>query len=156
MTKANDSGQALLEVAICLTLFVILVIGTMDFGFLFYTQLTLQNAVRQAGRYAVTGQCITGSNGACSESRYNSIVQTLQTASDGLLNSSNAGDISITCTNVRGGCPTNAGGPGDIVNISVTYVYSCLNGPIAAFFPGGYTIRVSGAFTNEPFPPSSS
>ncbi|MGA3319057.1 MAG: TadE/TadG family type IV pilus assembly protein, partial [Candidatus Korobacteraceae bacterium] len=66
MTKANDSGQALVESAISLSLFLLLVLGTIDFGYLFSTKLTLQNAVRQGGRYAITGQCITGSDGSCS------------------------------------------------------------------------------------------
>jgi len=157
MTKANDSGQALVDVALSLSVFLLLVLGTIDFGYLCYTKVTLQNAVRQAGRYAITGQCITGSSGSCSESRYNSIVQTLQTGSTGLLNSSNTGDISITCTNAGGGCPSGAGGPGDLVVITVTYPYHFLTGPAAAFFPNkSYTITVSASFANEMFPPSDS
>jgi len=157
MTKANDSGQTLIEAALSLSIFLLLVFGTIDFGYLFYTQLTLQNAVRQAGRYALTGQCINGSNGSCSESRYNSVVQTLQTVSAGLLNSSNTGAISITCTNAGGGCPDGAGGPGDLVVITVTYPYHFVTGPAAAFFPNrSHTITVSASFANEMFPPSQS
>jgi TadE-like protein len=156
LKKNHDSGLALIETAISLLVFLLLVMGTMDFGFLFSTKLTLQNAVRQAGRYAITGQCITGSGG-CSESRYNSIIQTLEGASDGILNGSNIGDVSIMCTNTGGGCPNNAGGPGDIVTITVTYPYRFMTGPIGAFFSGGtYTIKVGSSFRNEMFPPSES
>jgi Flp pilus assembly protein TadG len=154
MTKANDSGQTLVETAISLSIFLLLVLGTVDFGYLFSTKVTLQNAVRQAGRYAITGQCITGSDGSCSKSRYNSIVQILENTSLGLLNSS---EINLTCTNNGGGCPNNAGGPGDIVTITVTYPYHFMTGPIGAFFPShSYTLKVSAAFTNEIFPPSES
>lgn len=155
MTKANDSGQSLVEVAISLSIFLLLILGTIDFGYLFSTKVTLQNAVRQAGRYAITGQCITGADGStCAQSRYNSIVQTLENNSLGLLSSSN---IAITCTDEGGGCPNQAGGPGDIVHITVNYPYKFMTGPIGAFFPGkSYTINVSSAFTNEPFPPSQS
>ena len=83
MTKANDSGQTMVEVAISLSVFLLLVLATIDFGYLYSTKVTLQNAVRQGGRYAVTGQCITGTDGTCSQSRYNSIVQTVETASLG-------------------------------------------------------------------------
>ena len=93
VTKVNDSGQTLVEFALALMILLVLVFGTMDFANLFYHKLTLQNAVRQAGRYAITGQCILGSNGACSMSRYLSIQQALETASVGILNSGNiAGD----------------------------------------------------------------
>jgi hypothetical protein len=154
--KANDSGVTMLETAISLFVFLVLVMGTMDFGFLFSTKVTLQNAVRQAGRYAITGQCITGSGG-CSESRYNSIIQTLEGASAGVLSSGNIGDVSITCTNTGGGCPNGAGGPGDIVTITVAYPYRFMTGPVGAFFGGGtYTIKVSSSFKNEMFPPSAS
>ena len=153
----KDDGQAMVEVAISLSLLLLLTLGSIDFGYLFSTKVTLQNAVRQAGRYAITGQCITGTDGSCSQTRYNSIVKTLQDNSLGYLNTSNAGDISITCTNNGGGCPSGAGGPGDLVTISVAYPYGFLSPLLAAFFPShAYTIRVSSAFTNEPFPPNAS
>ena len=154
MTKANDSGQTLVETAISLSIFLLLVLGTVDLGYLFSTKLTLQNAVRQAGRYAITGQCITGSGGTCSLSRYNSIIQTVETFSLGMVT---AGEITMVCTDNGGGCPNNAGGPGDVVTITVTHPYSFLTGPISLFFPGkAYTLTVSAAFTNEMFPPSES
>jgi Flp pilus assembly protein TadG len=154
MTKANDSGQTMVEVAISLSIFLLLVMGTVDFGHLYSTKVTLQNAVRQAGRYAITGQCITGSNGSCSITRYNSIVQILEGTSLGMVNTS---EISITCTDMGGGCPSLAGGPNDIITIKVTYPYQFMTGRIGAYFPGNsYTITVSSAFTNEPFPPGQS
>jgi TadE-like protein len=154
MTKANDSGQTLVETAISLSIFLLLILGTIDFGYLFSTKLTLQNAVRQAGRYAITGQCITGSGGTCSLSRYNSIIQTVETFS---LGRATAGEINLTCFDNGGGCPNGAGGPGDTVIITVTHPYTFMTGPIGVFFPGNsYTLKVSAAFTNEMFPPSES
>ncbi|HLI63356.1 MAG TPA: TadE family protein [Terriglobales bacterium] len=158
MTKPNDSGQALLEIAFSFAFFLLLVFAVIDFGFMFCSKLTLQNAVRQAGRYAITGQCITGSNGNCSQSRYQSIISVLETNSIGLINSSNVtSDVAITCINEGGGCPNNAGGPGDTVIITVTYPYPFLTPLIAPFFPNhSYTVNVSAAFTNESFAPGQS
>jgi len=157
MTKTNDSGQAMIEFALAAMVFFLLVLGTMDFGNLFYHELTLQNAVRQAGRYAITGQC-AGGVGSCSMSRTLSIQQVLETTSNGMINSSNvASDVTIACTNEGGGCPTQAGGPGDTVTITVTYPYHLVTAPIAKFFSSGiYTMTLSASFTNEPFPPSQS
>ena len=156
--EINDSGQTLVEFALALMILLALVFGTMDFANLFYHKLTLQNAVRQAGRYAITGQCILGKNGSCSMSRYLSIRQVLQTASAGILNPSNiASDATIVCTNQGGGCPTGAGGPGDLVTITVTYQYHFMTAPIAKLFSNGiYKTVVSSAFINEPFPPTQS
>ena len=158
MKLRDDSGQSLVEVAISLMLLLVFSMAAMDFGYLFSTKLTLQNAVRQAGRYAITGQCIAGSNGTCSVTRYNSVVQTLQNTSLGYLNTSNtASDVSMTCTDEGGGCPNGAGGPGDVVTISVSYPYSFLSPLLAAFFRNqSYMITVGASFTNEPFPPSAS
>lgn len=143
--------------AFILSVFLLLLMAIIEFGAMFSNKMTLQNAVRQAGRYAITGQCIE-SNGSCSETRYNSILQTLETTSTGLINSGNvANDVSITCTNQGGGCPNGAGGPGDVITIKVTYPYPFVTPVIAPLFPNhSYTIKVSSAFTNEPFPPSQS
>lgn len=154
---SDDSGQGVIEIALSLSLLLLLIMVTIDFGYLFSTKLTLQNAVRQAGRYAITGQCVQ-SNGSCSLTRYNSIVQTLEAASLGVVNSNNAGSVvTISCNNQGGGCPNGAGGPGDVVTISVNYPYHFLSPVLAPFFHGSsYTIKVSAAFANEMFPPTQS
>src|ERR1039457_5991572 len=150
MTKANESGQTLVETAISLSIFLLLVLGTIDFGYLISTKVTLQNAVRQGGRYAITGQCITGSDGSCSKTRYPSILQIVANTSLGV---AAARELTLTCTGV---CPTTAGGPGDGVTITVTHPYHYLTGPIGAVRHNSITLTVSSAFTNEAFPPSQS
>jgi Flp pilus assembly protein TadG len=153
MVKANDSGQTLVEFAISLPILLLLVLGTLDYGYLVSTRVTLQDAVRQGGRYAITGECITGSDGTCTQTRYNSILQTVENASLGRLNSS---QISITCQDAGGGCPNGAGGPGDVITITITHPYHYLSGPIGALLHNSITLTVSSAFTNEAFPPSQS
>ncbi len=143
--------------AISLSILIAMAMAAMDFGYLLSTKLTLQNAVRQAGRYAVTGQCIAGSDGSCTQTRYNSVVKALQDSSLGMINANNTNDITMVCTNKGGGCPNNAGGPGDLVTISISYPYGFLSPILASFFPShSYTIKVGTAFINEPFPPSAS
>lgn len=156
MKRRNDSGQALVEIAISLSIFLLLAMGTVDFAIMFNHKLTLQNAVRQAGRYAITGQCINQPNGTCS--RYNSILQTLETSSSGLLNANNVGtDVVISCVNGGGGCPNPAGGPRDVVTIQVTFPHRFLT-PLTAFFFHNtpINIKVSSTFSNEPFDPGQS
>lgn len=156
MKQARDSGETMIEFALSLSIFMLLLLGSIDFANLFYTKMTLQNAVRQAGRYAITGQCIV-TGGTCSLNRYSSIISTLRTASNHILTSNNASEVVVTCVNNGGGCPNLAGGPGDVITITVTHKYNFMTAPIAHFFTGGsYNLVVSTTFNNEPFPPSQS
>jgi Flp pilus assembly protein TadG len=138
---ASD-GQSLLEFALVAMVFFLVSFSVIDFSYLFFVKLTLQNAVRQAGRYAITGQSVNG------YSRYASILQTAQHASLGLATNANT-----TVCSAAGGC-SSGGGPGDTVTVTVSYQYRCLTPFVAALFTHGtYTIRVSTSFKNEPFPP---
>jgi hypothetical protein len=161
--KAKDSGQTLVESAICFAVFFVLIFGVIEFGFLFYTKVTMQNAVRQAARYAITGNCnvpgqcfVIGGTG----NRYATIVQTVENYSFAIpLSSSN---ITVVC--IQGTCPGysggtggsgNAGGPEDTIKITATYTFTPIF--IGKFFSGGnYPITVSATFKNEPFPPPAS
>ena len=138
-----DSGQSLVEFAITAIVFLLLVFSILDFSYLYFAKVTLQSAVRQGGRYAITGQAMT------SKSRYASILQTVEDNSMGFATSSNT-----TISSAVGG-PSTGGGPGDTITITVTYSYNVITPLVAAFFTGGkYTFSVSSSFKNEPFPPS--
>ncbi|MCS6836035.1 MAG: pilus assembly protein [Anaerolineae bacterium] len=53
---AHRRGQTLAEFAISLPILLILLFGVIEFGRLFQSWVTIQNAARQAARYAITGQ----------------------------------------------------------------------------------------------------
>lgn len=137
-----DSGQTLVEFAISALVFLLVVFAIIDFSFLYFAKLTLQNAARQAGRYAITGQAMQG------QTRYASIMQTAQNFGLGFVTSSNT----TICSSV-GGCGSG-GGPNETVTITITYPYKFITPLVATFFSNGsYTITVSSTFKNEPFPP---
>jgi len=139
-----DSGQSIVEFALCALILFMLVFAIIDFSYLFYAKLTLQNAVRQGGRYAITGQAISG------KSRYLSILTTVQNFSMGMATSSNT----TVCGQILG-CQCG-GGPGETVTVNVTYPYKFITPFIARVFTNGtYTVTVSSSFKNEQFPPSS-
>ena len=75
--RTGDSGQTLVEFAISATVFFLLIFATLDFGFLFFAKVTLQNAVRQAGRYAITGNCGSGTCFGTGGNRLPIIIQTV-------------------------------------------------------------------------------
>jgi Flp pilus assembly protein TadG len=138
------AGNAMVEFALVLPLFLLLTFGVLDFGRLFWTQETLSYALREAGRYAVTGQHQT--SGTNTVSRVQSIINIAQQYSAG---------IPITGVTVTSGGVTNfAGGPGDTVVISMTTGLRLLT-PIGMYFPNNtYTFTTSVGFRNEPFNPA--
>jgi len=140
----NDSGQSIVETAISALIFFQLVFAITDYSHLLFSQLTLQNAVRQGGRYAITGQAISGM------SRYLSILTTVHNTSMGMATSSNT----TVCGQILG-CQCG-GGPGEAVTVKVIYSYKFISPVIGMFFTNGtYTFAVSTSFKNETFPPGS-
>ncbi len=144
-------GQSLLEMALVLPMFLMLICAVVDFSHVFYVEMTLQNALREAGRFATTGNHLADPNNPGQNlSRVNSIIATAQQAASGLNVTSN----SINISSVAGGAGS-AGGPGDIVTISMSSSVPVLTPIMAQFFKpnGAYNFTVSVTFKNEPFPP---
>jgi len=56
MKTRRRNGQTLVEFALTLPLFLLLIFGTIEFGRLFQAWVTIQNSAREAARYATTGQ----------------------------------------------------------------------------------------------------
>lgn len=143
-------GQTLLEFAFVLPVVLMLIFAVVDFGHLFYLQMMLQNAVQQAGRYAVTGNHAPDPNNPGQNlSRVASIIQAAEQAAPGV----NFSGISISSQHGGSG---NAGGPGDIVTVSLSTSMQLITPIIGRFFPNGtYNFTVSSTFMNEPFPPAN-
>ncbi len=68
----------MVEFALIAPLFLLLVCGVIDYGRLFFTQSTLEDAVQEAGRYASTGNSLSGLT------RLQSIEAVLQQAAVGM------------------------------------------------------------------------
>ena len=146
-----SKGQSLTEFAMVLPLLLLLIFGVVDFGRLFFVEMTLQNAVRQAGRFAVTGNHLPDSTKpGVNMSRVNSIKQVAQDAAIGL-------DVTSIQISSKTGGSGNAGGPGDTVTISITSNLKLITPIIGQFFGSNstYTFTVSVSFRNEPFPPAN-
>ena len=61
----RESGQAIVEFAIVLPLFMLLVMGIIDFGWLFYNYISVENSARNAARIA----CVEYTDSAYDEER---------------------------------------------------------------------------------------
>jgi Flp pilus assembly protein TadG len=142
---ASGNGQTMVEFALIAPLALMLICGVMDYGRLFFTQASLEDAVQEAGRYASTGNSLSGLT------RLQSIEAVLQQAAVGL----NIQNIQISSFTNGTWVSGSAGGPGDTVAITVTMGMKLLTPMIGMYFPNGtYTFTASTTFQNEPFPVS--
>lgn len=60
----REDGQAMVEFALILPILLLILCGIIDFGWLFYNQLSLNNACREGARYAVVNTAEDGSTQA--------------------------------------------------------------------------------------------
>lgn len=177
--NASESGQTMVEFALVGAVFLLLVFGMFDLAYYFYGRVTLQNAVRQAARYAITGNCGSGSscfgNNGSAGDRVSTLITTVVNYSFGLVTCNGwsgsyctaSSNVAITCqpASGSGSCSNlyqdganNAGGPEDTIIITATYVWNPLfipNFVPRGWFPTSYSYSVSSAFKNEQFPPAS-
>jgi Flp pilus assembly protein TadG len=153
-------GQSTVEYGMVAILFFLVILAVIDYGWLMFAQINVQQAVDDGGRYASTGQ-ETGSG-----NRIQSIIA--QIKNEIAIPGVNAQTIQI-CDTPAGGTQTcsqgtvtappsigAAGGPNDTVTLSLTSSLPLMTPGLALLFPGRvFTFTSSTTFVNEPFNPTS-
>lgn len=176
-------GQSTPEFAMVALVFFLMLFAVIDYGWIMFAQMNVQQAVDDAGRYASTGQ------ESAAGDRIQSIINVIQTEMKVPLSSWNLticsqppGTASSTCTASSSTCscyssnntnPTqgssgngDAGGPEATVTISLSANLAMLVplnfvGPLFGHnagmkvFPSGYSFTSSATFRNEAFNPST-
>jgi hypothetical protein len=130
-------GQSLVEFALILPAFLLILGGILDFGFMLYARMTLISGTREAARWAVTEPNVLNI-----PTDFASSTGHLATNLPGLV----WADVSrnVLCIDAGGGnCDFVSGGhpdavTGDILNLRTTYVYHSF---LARFF--GQTVNLS-------------
>ena len=133
----------MLEAAIITPLLLLLTFAVVDFGALLYVDLTLQNGVSQATRYAVTGNVAAGMD------REQSIRLALRDAMPTL--TIEDGDVQFHHMPLSGGAwIAGTGAPNEVEKVTVNYTWHVMTPVIRPFFPGGeIRFRVESAMKNE-------
>jgi len=118
-TRARSRGQALVEFAIVLPLFFLLVAGTVDLGLAIYSDLTVANAAREGARLGV----VDPGNTAAIEARVRDMAGNLDA---GKL------DVKVSCERLAGAsfiaCSAPMWQPGDATVVRADYRH-------AVYFP---------------------
>lgn len=161
LKQRNKNGQATLEFAFVAILFFGLLFVIIDIGALFFVNLTMQHAVREGTRRAVTGNtysAIDRRTAVITQIReqsmgfYDKNTRTVKEPTIKVITPGN-----VTFANYTGGVTqtSNPGQAGDTIVVSLTYSWPLLTPILRPFFPGGeYTFTVRSTMRNEPFPTS--
>ncbi len=140
--RRNTSGQSLVEFAIVLPLLLLVFLGIFEFGRFYFTKLTLQHAVREATRFAITGNVLADPETGDPMDRVNSIVRVI------LDNTKNL-DVDLDGVTIT---PADGGGPEDIVRVRVDFQYDLTVPLIQNIVPDGHVnFSFSTAMRNEAF-----
>ena len=114
----TGKGQSTVELAFAFPLLMMVFFGVVEFSHLFYTQLTAQNALRDAARYMVTGQGYSSSDpDARADIIHDKFCQSL--IGTGVSCPPIGADFKFTCGPVGGAvdCVPAGGNPGETVTV---------------------------------------
>jgi hypothetical protein len=136
--RVHHPGQSLVEFALILPLFVLMVVGIFDLGRAFFSSITITNAAREGARFGTLNadQSVLICQHALSEVRnqgfdLDDLVITI------------ACDDTLTCSNALIPPPMNPAGCNRGQPITVTASYTFDELVLGFFFPGGIHMQRS-------------
>lgn len=148
--RRSSKGANLVEVAMIIPLLLLLTFAIIDFSTVLYIYLTLENGVSQATRYAVTGQQMNDpSNAGQKLSREDSVKAAMRAATPTL----SINDSCFQFYNLTQGT-SGAGGPSDVIRVTVNYDWRAFTPLIRPIFNGQIRLSVQSTMKNESFPTS--
>ncbi|WP_109481389.1 TadE family protein [Paraburkholderia sp. C35] len=154
--RRRQWGVATLEFAFIAPVLFFLLCMIMDLGLAMWVNLTMQYAVREGARYAVTGQTNLDPNQS-SPQRYLAVIQEIKDQSMGLYNLVNPSYVITVNSGTSQTYSTSSsystnmfGNPGDIVVLQINCAWPMITPMIRSFFPGGFfNFSVAATMRNE-------
>lgn len=132
----------MIELAVVLPLLLFIMMGIFDFSRFYYTRITMQHAVREAVRFAITGNTTNDPQTGNPRTRVESIRAKIVDNAIRL-------DIDVNAIDIN---PADGGGPGQVVTVRTDFTYQFGTPLIKPLFPGGvYPFTVASSMKNEPF-----
>jgi len=138
--------------AIVMPVFLLLLLALVEFGMMFFATLTMQYAVREGARYAVTGQSNLDP-AASAQQRTAAVIEKMRDSSIGMY-AKVAPVISVNGTSYEAGSYSNTmfGAAGTIVVLQLDCSWTVATPLISAFFTDGkYRFTVAATMRNEDF-----
>lgn len=147
----RQRGASVVEFAIVAPLLFFLLFGMIDLCVLFWVNLTMQHAVREGARYAVTGRSDLDPDSR-NQQRYLAVIAKIKDSSMGLFDR-----VEPRINGVGYGDPSKYsagmfGAAGEIVVIRIDCAWPLLTPLVQPFFQDGkYRFTVAAAMRNEEF-----
>ncbi|MGL6312499.1 TadE/TadG family type IV pilus assembly protein [Vibrio sp. WXL103] len=148
-SRKKQSGLAIVEMSVVASFFFLLFFIIVDLSVFGYVKLTMQNAVREGTRYAITGRSDLDPDG--NGVREAAILAKVNEASHGYLERLMEID-DVRVEDLDGNPVTGFGQGGDIIAIHLDCEWTSIS-PFTHLFldDGKYTFTVSSAMRNEAF-----
>lgn len=145
-----ERGATVVEFALIVPLLLILLMAIIELGALFWVNMTMQHAVREGARYAITGRLDLDPNpNPADRLRPAAIAEKIKLSSLGLYDSV-VSDMLVT--DPDGNVLVGFGGSGETLVIKLECSWPLLTPLIRPFFDGGtYNFEVSSTMRNENF-----
>jgi TadE-like protein len=142
-------GQAIVELTVGFLIFMTVFFAIVEFSHLLYTKVTLQSALRSAGRYMITGQTQTG----IPRDQMIHDVFCANVIAVGIPCPNLGSNFQFTCLPTAGPpTPCSGGGPNEAVMVTVNLNKPALIPFFSQFFPvGGVSFSLSTTWYNEPY-----
>lgn len=158
----NTKGQTTVEFALAAIVLFTFVFAIIDFALMFYVNLTMQHAVREGARYAITGQVDQRGQGAENgEHRKKAMIKKMIESAHGLYeknaNPKKDPTVSVltpssdpTFSNYTGRPVNDTGEPTEIIKVSLEYSWPLLTPILRPFFQDGkYSFVVRATMRHE-------
>ncbi len=139
--------------AIVAPVFLLILLALVEFSMMFFATLTLQYAVREGARYAITGQSNLDPNTG-SQQRYNAVIQSIRDSSLGMYDKL-APTISVNGKSYASNAYTSGmfGTAGSIIVLQLDCDWIVTTPLLSSFFKDGkYHFAVAATMRNEYFP----
>lgn len=147
----RQSGATLVEMAIITPVFLLVLVALIEFSLVFFTTLTMQYAVREGARYAVTGQ--SNLDPAAKAQRSAAIIEKIKLSSLGFYDKL-APSISVNGKTYSTTAYGNGmfGAAGDIVVLQLDCTWPVTTPLVSTLFTDGkYRFKVAATMRNEFF-----
>jgi Flp pilus assembly protein TadG len=157
----HSKGQAVVEFTFGFIIFLAFLMAIVEFSHLLYAKITLQHALRTAGRYMITGRTKMNQGNPLPRNEVihgmfcaNMIAAGVQCPTLG------SGNFTFACLPSGTACTEPGGGPNQTVFVTVNVRKPTLMPFFSQFFPvdangvPGVPLQLSTTWKNEPFPTS--
>lgn len=151
--RRRQSGATIVEMAFVAPVFLLILLALVELSMMFFATLTMQYAVREGARYAITGQSNLDPS-AASQQRYAAVIEKIRDSSLGFYEKLGP-VVSVNGTSYSSSTYSSGmfGTAGSIIVLQLDCDWTVTTPLLSRFFTNGkYHFVVAATMRNEYFP----